>query len=254
MLPMKPCAHCSAKCIRKGTYKGTQLLRCGTCLRYQRVQYRYGAWTSGVDDHIILYVREGCGIRSISRIMGIAVSTVIARIKWIASRLGPGPIPSGRSYEVDELCTYVGNKKNRTWVAYAMDRANKHVVALCTGRRNKRTLRPLVNTLVLAHAKSIRTDALPLYHSIVPQAIHQVKRAGTNGIERMNLNLRTHLKRLARRTICYSKSATILAACVAIYCWPPPIRRVANSSMSGSFFTRARMLSRGARDITHDMG
>ncbi|MBK6408926.1 MAG: IS1 family transposase [Flavobacteriales bacterium] len=213
------CAHCSSNCIRKGTYKGIQLLRCGTCLRYQRVQYRYLARTPGVDERIILYVREGCGIRSIGRILCIAVSTVIARIKRIASRLGPGPIRLGRSYEVDELATYVGNKKNRVWVAYAMDRITKKVVALCTGRRNKRTLQPMMTTLVLAAAKQIRTDALPLYRSLIPQSIHRVKRAGTNGIERMNLNLRTHLKRLARRTICYSKSTAMLAACVMIYCW-----------------------------------
>ena len=92
----------------------------------------------------------------------ISPTTVIARIKRIAAKLGPGPIATGRSYEVDELSTYVGNKKNRVWVAYAMDRISKEVVALRTGRRSKRTLRPLINTLVLAAAKQVRTDALPL--------------------------------------------------------------------------------------------
>lgn len=158
----------------------------------------------------------------------ISPTTVIARIKRIAAKLGPGPIATGRSYEVDELSTYVGNKKNRVWVAYAMDRISKEVVALRTGRRSKRTLRPLINTLVLAAAKQVRTDALPLYRSLVPQDLHRVKRAGTNGIERMNLNLRTHLKRLSRRTICYSKSTAMLAACVTIYCWSAPIRRMIN--------------------------
>jgi len=151
--------------------------------------------------------------------MGIAVSTVIARIKMIATSLGPGYIPKGRSYEVDELATYVCNKKNRIWVAYALDRKRKAVAAMRVGKRSKRTLRPLINTLVLADAKRIQTDALNLYHSLIPEPIHRVKRAGTNGIERMNLTLRTHLKRLNRRTLCYSKSATMLLACVQIYCW-----------------------------------
>ena len=96
----------------------------------------------------MLYTREGCGIRSIARIMRISPTTVIARIKKIASRLGPAPIILGRNYEVDELATYVGNKKNRIWVAYALDRKSKQIAALCVGRRNKQTLRPLITTLV----------------------------------------------------------------------------------------------------------
>lgn len=103
MRPTIPCAFCSNNCIRKGSYNGVQLLQCRTCLRYQRVQYRYLARAPGADERIILFVREGCGIRSISRIMGIAVSTVIARVKRIAARLTPLPVRLGRSYEVDEL-------------------------------------------------------------------------------------------------------------------------------------------------------
>ena len=141
------CLHCAGDCIRKGSYKGVQLLRCGACLRYQRVGYRYRAHTPGMDERIALYVREGCGIRSISRIMRIAVSTVIARIKRIAAGLRPRLVPKGRCYEVDELATYVGNKKNRVWVAYAIDRASKQVAALCIGRRSKRKLRPMIETL-----------------------------------------------------------------------------------------------------------
>lgn len=75
------------------------------CGKYERSTYRNKACTPGVDARITTYVREGCGIRSIARIVGISATTVIARIKRIAARLGPGPIPKGRTYEVDELST-----------------------------------------------------------------------------------------------------------------------------------------------------
>lgn len=26
----------------------------------------------------------------------------------------------GKTYEMDELCTYIGNKDNRIWIAYSM--------------------------------------------------------------------------------------------------------------------------------------
>ncbi len=87
------------------------------------------------------------------------------------------------------------------------------------GRRTKRHLAPLIDTLLLAEAHSIRTDGLDIYHSLVPRSVHRALRFGTNGIERMNLTLRTRLKRLARRTICYSKCSAMLHACVVLACW-----------------------------------
>uniref|UniRef100_UPI0038B39A68 IS1 family transposase n=1 Tax=Flavobacterium soli TaxID=344881 RepID=UPI0038B39A68 len=42
---------------------------------------------------------------------------------------------------------------------------------------------------------------------------------GTNHIERNNLTLRTHLKRLNRRAICFSKSLIVLVFVLKIYFW-----------------------------------
>ncbi|MBP6430489.1 MAG: hypothetical protein KA319_01880 [Ferruginibacter sp.] len=65
----------------------------------------------------------------------------------------------------------------------------------------------------------IYTDGLSNYKYLVPPTLHSIKQFGTNRIERVNLNLRTHLKRLGRRTICFSKSLAMLLACVKIYFW-----------------------------------
>lgn len=213
------CGYCSGVCTRKGTQGAIQLYRCLACGKYQRSRYRNKACTPGVDARITTYVREGCGINSIARILGISATTVIARIKRIAARLGPGPIAKGRSYEVDELSTYVGHKQNRTWVAYAVDRRTKQVAGIRVGKRSKRALRPMMDTLLLSDARRIHTDGCDIYPTLIPAHLHRVERFGTNGIERMNLTLRTRLKRLGRRTICFSKCAAMLAACVAIVCW-----------------------------------
>ena len=50
-------------------------------------------------------------------------------------------------------------------------------------------------------------------------SLHSVKRFGTNHIERKNLTLRTHLKRLNRGTICFSRSLIVLNAVLKIYFW-----------------------------------
>ncbi|MDR0844770.1 MAG: IS1 family transposase, partial [Tannerella sp.] len=65
----------------------------------------------------------------------------------------------------------------------------------------------------------IYTDRLRQYKTLIPSAIHHTSLYGTNHIERNNLTIRTHIKRLARKTICYSKSMVILLSVMKIYFW-----------------------------------
>jgi len=44
------------------------------------------------------------------------------------------------------------------------------------------------------------------YHDVIPRDILQTGKRNTQRIERKHLTFRTWLKRLARKTICYSKS------------------------------------------------
>lgn len=82
--------------------------------------------------------------------------------------------------EADEQWSYVRSKGNPRWLFYAYDRIRKRVLAHVFCPRNALTL--------------------------LPSTSHVVSKKYTQRIERHNLNLRTHLKRLARRTICFSKS------------------------------------------------
>uniref|UniRef100_UPI003898E482 IS1 family transposase n=1 Tax=Chryseobacterium formosus TaxID=1537363 RepID=UPI003898E482 len=63
------------------------------------------------------------------------------------------------------------------------------------------------------------TYKLRNYQYLIPKEIHSTKRFETNGIERKNLNLRTHLKRLNRKTICFSRSTVVLSSILKIYFW-----------------------------------
>jgi insertion element IS1 protein InsB len=60
---------------------------------------------------------------------------------------------------------------------------------------------------------------LNIYQALVPGEIHTSNAYNINYIERNNLNLRTHLKRLSRRTICFTRSLLMLTACLKIYFW-----------------------------------
>jgi insertion element IS1 protein InsB len=215
------CRYCKSENVVKNGYQpnGCQKYHCRNCLRYFQKNYTYQAAITD-DKQIIILTKEGCGIRSIGRILNISPFTVIRRIKKIASKLErPYPILKGKIYEVDELFTYVKNKCNRVCVAYSYEPKTGYVLDISVGTRCKQTLRRVTDTLILSEAKTVYTDGLDLYKQLIPENIHKKHRRCTNHIERQNLTLRTHLKRLNRRTICFSKSMVMLLAVVKIYFW-----------------------------------
>lgn len=115
--------------------------------------------------------------------------------------------------------TYIRNKHKLIWIVYALERETKKVVSLNIGARTNITLNAVLKTLKLSNAKNIFTDGLKHYKYLIDQKIHKINRFGTNHIERKNLSLRTHLKRLNRKTICYTKSQIILLSILKIYFW-----------------------------------
>lgn len=201
------------------TLKGVQRHLCKQCGSTKQEAYSNRACLTETNTNIVLLLKEGVGIRSISRILNISPTTVLKRIISISRQTIQPPVLLGREYEVDELITYIGKKENRYCLTYALDRTTKDVVSFSVGRRTKKTLGMVVNTLLLSEAKEIRTDRLSLYLGLIPKEIHHVKQRGINSIERKNLTLRTHVKRLNRRTICYSKSLLTLSAIMRIYFW-----------------------------------
>ena len=122
-------------------------------------------------------------------------------------------------YEVDEMRCYLKRKDKPMWIVYALERKTKQVVNFSIGLRTKRTLRYVTNTLLLSNPKTIYTDKLVHYKSLLNNIVHNTKPFGTNHIERKNLSLRTHLKRLNRKTICFSRSFILLQCVLRIYFW-----------------------------------
>lgn len=215
------CKFCKENCRKAGRQaNGRQRYYCKGCKKYQQWEYRYAGYQPGIVTMISKLVKESVSIRGIGRILRIALSTVIRRIKSIADTIQKPPVPLNRkTFELDEIRTYIGNKENQCWIAYALCSQTKQVVDFVVGKRSKRTLRMIVNTLLLSGVETIKTDKLNIYQSLIPSQRHISAAYNINHIERNNLNLRTHLKRLSRRTICFSKSLVMLEACLKIYFW-----------------------------------
>jgi insertion element IS1 protein InsB len=214
----KKCTH--SELVKNGkTRYGHQRYKCRICGKTLAKYYLYKAYEYDTNSRITNLLKEGVGIRSTSRLLSISANTVIRRIVLIAKSVRKPMIETQQTYELDELRTYVGNKKHLSWIAYAIRKDTKEVVDFNIGRRSNEMLGKVINTLLNADARKVYTDKLINYKYLLPEKLHSTKLYGINHIERKNLTLRTHLKRLARKTICYSKSLTVLTASIKIYFW-----------------------------------
>ena len=200
------CIYCSAICLRKGWYKQVQKYYCPSCHKYQREKYSYCIASKEKDRHIVLLNNEGMGISSISRYMHIPKTTVRRRILLISNKLSP-PVFSeiNQVYEVDEMQTFIGRNHPScyAYISYAINRVTKKVIHFVVGSRSKEMIGQVIQKLMALSPRRIYTDGLNIYPSLIPQVVHRVFRFHTNTIERNNLTLRTHIKRLCRKTICF---------------------------------------------------
>ena len=115
------------------------------------------------------------------------------------------------------MWTFLGNKHKPLWIGYVLDRKSKEVVAFNVGGRSIEMLSAIFKTVNRSAPATVYTDYLVHYLSLVPCEVHVRGKRGTIHIERHNLNLRAHLKRLNRKTICFTRSAEILYAILKIY-------------------------------------
>ncbi len=210
------CKFCNGCCKKDGHQKnGTQRYKCKECSRKQQASYVYNAYDPAVKGSIIKFIKEGVGIRGMSRLLEISTTTLFKRILSISCAITPPHVVAGAIYEVDEIKSFVGRKSDHIWIAYALNRKDKSVACFAVGPRTNETLNKVLSRL--SNAKRIYTDKLRQYKTLIPTAIHRTTNRGTNHIERHNLTIRTHIKRL--RTICFSRKIAMLYAVVKIYFW-----------------------------------
>lgn len=107
--------------------------------------------------------------------------------------------------EMDEQWSFVQNKKNPRWLWYAIDHQTNEVIAFVFGRRKDVVFKKLKALLEPLNVTRFYTDDWGAYERHLDPKQHKVGKTNTQKIERKNLNFRTWIKRLARKTICFSK-------------------------------------------------
>lgn len=121
--------------------------------------------------------------------------------------------------KVDEMWSFVTKKKQPRWLWWVEDAITGEVVGFVFGRRTHQTFRRLLTLLEAAQIQVIRwiTDTWWAYYDCLEQSLRLVSKALLQSLERKHLTLRTRIKRLARKTICFSKSVVVHDTVIGLF-------------------------------------
>jgi insertion element IS1 protein InsB len=111
--------------------------------------------------------------------------------------------------EVDEMWSFVGKKTQQRWLWHALDHCTGVVIAYVLGTHQDNIFIQLKALLAPFGIRRFYTDGAEVYARHLESTQHTVGKTHTQKIERKHLTLRTRLKRLVRKTICFSKSVRL---------------------------------------------
>ncbi|MDR1339907.1 MAG: IS1 family transposase [Prevotellaceae bacterium] len=101
------------------------------------------------------------------------------------------------------------SKSNQRWTWYAIEIRSGCILAWHNGKRQDKDFLILWKLLETFPISLYHTDNWSSYFKYIPSSRHRIGKDKTWKIERKNLNFRTHIKRLNRKTICFSKDEQI---------------------------------------------
>jgi IS1 family transposase/transposase-like protein len=230
------CPYCqNTEVIKAGKQaNGAQRYQCqnGQCARrIFLLQYQDRGRVPEIRHQVVDMAINGSGIRDTARVLRISPTTVIAVLKKastlqptnralvppLCSRTGTVRVNPRRAAALDEMWSCVGTKATPRWLWHAIDHHTGRVLAYVVGTRKEAVflkLRALLAPFGITH---YYTDKAGVYQRHLPPEQHTVGKLSMQKIERKHLTLRTRLKRLARKTLCFSRSRVMHDLLIGLY-------------------------------------
>jgi insertion element IS1 protein InsB len=118
---------------------------------------------------------------------------------------------------MDEMWSFVGDKETERWLWHAIDHRTGRVLAYVVGTRKDAVFLELQALLAPFGITRYYTDKGGAYQRHLPPEQHTVGKLPMQKIERKHLTLRTRLKRLARKTLCFSRSCAMHDLVIGLY-------------------------------------
>ena len=115
------------------------------------------------------------------------------------------------------MWSFVGATARARWLWHALDHRTGRVLAYVVGTRKDVVFLKLKALLAPFGITRYYTDKAGVYQRHLPPEQHTVGKLTMQKIERKHLTLRTHLKRLARKTLCFSRSRVMHDLLIGLY-------------------------------------
>ena len=110
---------------------------------------------------------------------------------------------------MDEMWSFYHDKKHQIWLWWAVEHETNIPLAYTFGTREHKYLDKLLDLLKPFPIRTVYADNNFAYKNKIKDKVLNRSKKNTQKIERNHLTLRTRLKRLARKTICFSKDKDI---------------------------------------------
>jgi insertion element IS1 protein InsB len=206
------CSHClEANVIKNGIRpNGQQNDQCKSCGVQFQEHYIYEGCKPKVKASIIEHIVHNCGVKDTAKLCKVSASTVVNQVLKEASKRSIS-YPKGtafKSIQIDEMWSYVGNKKAKRWLLHAYDKASKQTIAIVFGSRGIRTFRRLLKQLDAYSIGEYCTDDWPTFSKGLKGKNHKIGKQYTRQIEGVHTAFRNKIKRFNRKTTGFSKNKT----------------------------------------------
>ena len=115
------------------------------------------------------------------------------------------------------MWSFVGTKGTARWLWHAVDHHTGRVLAYVVGTRKDATFLKLWALLTPFGITRYYTDKAGVYRRYLPPGQHTGGKLSRQKIARKHLTLRTRLKRLARKTLSFSRSCVMHDLLIGLY-------------------------------------
>lgn len=202
------CPYClCAKVVGNGKKRsGAQNYLCKGCGKQFQKDYVYWGCDKRVKDKVLPMLLRGSGVRDTAAVLGISINcvlrTLVAASKTVAIKARQSRY---HKVQIDELWSYVSRKGKKVWLLYAYCADSGEILGFTLGKRNIKTVNNLMLKLKGLEVDFYLTDDWDAFSSVLPYYQHLIGKRFTCTIEGINTWFRTRLRRLNRRTVCFSK-------------------------------------------------
>jgi insertion element IS1 protein InsB len=218
-MAMRVCPQCqSDRLVNNGSAAGKPKKWCQQCgYQFTRTTPRGKPLTTKIN--AVLFYLSGLSMNRIAFLLRVSAQAVLNWLRAFAKRHYEKPTPTGKVIilELDEMWHYLKNKRRKLWIWKALDRDTGHLLDWECGRRDKATLKKLIDRLVPWAVKVYCTDKWATYASVIPRDKLVQSKATTHEIERNHCRQRHWFGRFKRKSIVVSKSKEMVDLTMALF-------------------------------------